>query len=418
MDNIDTLDFSRLVNSLIISLPLFIFAVRLLSRKALVVSALKVSILIGVTTFTGFFLMLLIQDRELDTSYGLLIPIVFMLSVLILFLRNWIVAFNVEESSLREGAITILQRLGIKFSESSGRFILNETSTVLEILYVPSYSSTLIHYNGKLPSSFLPELQTELKSGRIRKTNWLALIVFIYGLFFLNMGLSKFLPDNGMGLSSIPYGRSLTPGELLLSRTLILIPLGFMLYGFWGAVLGIRLLNRRPLLLSPWWFFVPFSFPVLVFVFRAIGFQIIYGFDFSDSVFALFMASLVFVAFLFGRTYLLFNITQDDFLDSLKDVSIRHNISHSLSNSRIILADEKNFVSLTPAKLSTAAISIDPKSFPDYKVFLSNLRAALNKKRLSGFSGTGLLILLISLGFLGLWFLPIIVSFIFDLISK
>jgi hypothetical protein len=418
MDDATLRDVSRLVDSIVLSIPFFLFAVRLFTRKALVISGLKMLLGFGLFVFTGSLLKFVIWGQQLGVTYGMLIPIGIMLFFLIVLMRNWIFAFNVEESDLRESIRKVLSRSNTQFSETASRITFVDKFITLDIEGNSIFSSARISYIGKLSTSFLPELQKDVGNSRIRKVSWLSLVVLAFGLLLLNTGISEFLPNNGMGMSTITLGGTMTFGEKVLADTLGLMPLSFILNGIVGVTLGIRLLNRHPLLLSSWWSVLPALLLPLTFVFRAILSQAIYGFDFSDSTFALVMVFLAFALFRLGRTYSVFDITESDFLECLRAVSGRHNISCEVSNSRVVLGNEKNYVAVTPSNWSTAALFIDPKSFPNYKEYLSDLRRELGKKQLAGFPKMGVSILLGSLAFLGLWLLPFGLAFVFRLFGK
>jgi hypothetical protein len=418
MDDVTLTDVSRLVNSIFLSVPFFLFAAKLLTRKVLVISGLKISAIIGSFIFTGFLLMLLIQSLQSKFSYVPLIPIVLSLCFPVFFLRNSTFAFNVEEADLRENIRKVLRRLGIQFSETASRITFVDKIATLDVEGNPIFSSARISYIGKLPPSFLSELQKEFENNRAKKINWLPLVLFIFGLFILSIQASDFLPDNGVGMSSLKLGGTMTFGEKVLAKTLGLMPLSFILYGVMGVILGIRLLSRRPLLLSSWWTVFPVLLFSLTIVFRAILSQAIYGFDFSDSMFALVMVFLAFTSFRLGRTYSVFDITVSNLLECLREVSGRHNVSCVISNSRVVLGNEKNYVTLASSNLATATLFIDPKSFPNYREYLSDLRRELGKKQLVGFPKIGLLTLLGSLAFLGLWLLPFGLGFVFRLFGK
>lgn len=405
MDDETLIDVSRIVSSIVLCIPLFIFAVRLFFRKALVVSGPKTAVAISLTCFGAVLIMLLIQDLRFETSYAPLIPVVIVFFILIP-LRRMIPVFNVEESTLYDSIRNILQRLDINFSESSNRFWLVKTATWLECTTADYFDFGLIRYDGTLPANFVSELRNAVVKIRPTKISRFGLLVFMIGLFYLSMSLSDFLPNNGMGLSRIPYGRPLTSGEELLARTLTLIPISFMLWAVAGVILGLRLLYRRPFLLEPWWFAVPLSLPSLMIALRAVGSQFMYGFDFADSVLTLYNIFIIFLVFEFGWVYYIFNIAEDDLLESLKAVLSKRDLALTRSRGRIPIGSGNNYVVLGHTRSFAATIRLNSKSFPHWKEFLSELRVTLSKKHLAEFPKFGLTIMLISIAFLGFWFAP------------
>lgn len=416
MNDISIFDIADLVSSIIVCVPVFIFAGRLFFRKTWMISGPQIATVVGVTWFTSFLVRLLIQSTQFDvnSSYGLLIPTVVISLIIAVFFKNWLIVFNVEELTLREGIRAILTRQNIRFSETSNEILIADTNAHIEIRYLPIYSSSQIMMYGKFPFSFLAEMRIALANSQSVGINYFSFIALALGMFFLSTGLSGFLPSNGMGMNSLPVGQSLGFGEELLANTIMLVPASFMLWSVIGIVLGIRLLGRRSLLISSWWLFVPIILPSLLISFRAVFSQFAYGFDFSDSMIAVFALAFLFPFYRwFNSGYNIFDVVEEDLLACLKIVADMHNIPYTRSVSRFTLGNEKNFVAFTASDSSTATIHIDKKSFPAHKEFISDLRLELKKRPLVGFPKLGLATLLGSLAFLALWFLPSIMSIFF-----
>lgn len=415
MDEIAKYELSSIVSSMLIGISIMALGIRLFIPKPLIVSGRKGLVFIGGILLTVALSMLIIQNLRLDASFSFLILFVVLFISAFLSFRNWIFFSNVDHSLLRETVRDILMRKNIQFTETRSMIQLAESSTTLEFVYNTPYSLASIRTKGKLPSFFLADLEIACNNIRAQKIDWSALFYVFIGLFIATLQLSDFLPDNGVGMSSLPYGRPLTFGEQILETTMFLISFGFLLWGVMGVMLGVRLLFRRPLMLSPWWLAIPLAIPSSAFAFRSVLSQILYGFDFSDSIFALFMLFLLVPLFQYGWGRYVLDITEGDFLDCLRTTMAKYNIPNVLSGSRVILGNEKNYVHLTSTEWTTAIIHIDRKSFPSNREFLADLRFSLGKLRLVGFPKMGLTILLLSLAWLSWWLLPYIIFRVFGM---
>lgn len=415
MDEIAKYELSDIVSSVILGISIMALGIRMLIPKPLIVSGRKGSIFIGGILMSVALARLIIQDLRLGASFSFLILFLVLFVGAYFAFRNWIFFSNVDHSLLRETVRDILTRKNVQFTESRNTIQLAESSTRLEFVYNSPYGSISLRVKGKLPAFFLTDLKLAYKNIRAPKIDWSALFLAFIGLFVATIQLSDFLPDNGVGMSSIPYGRPLTFGEEILEKTFLLVPFGFILWAIMGVVLGVRLLFRRPLMLSPWWFAIPMSFPSAGFVIRSVLSQVVYGFDFSDSMFALLMIVILFPAARYGWGYIVLDVAEKDFVECLKTVMSKHNLTYSSLDSRIMLGSEKSYVQLTSAELFTAIVHINSKTFPNQREFLSDLRVALGKVKLVGFPKMGTTILLISLVFLMWWLLPVGLGYVIRL---
>lgn len=415
MEHIAKYELSDIVSSMIIGVSIMALGIRMLIPKPLIVSGQKGLIFIGGILMAVALTRLIIQDLQLGASFSFLILFVVLFVGAYLSFRNWIFFSNVDHSLLRETVREVLTRKNTQFTETRNTIQLAEPSTALEFVYNSPYGSISLRVKGKLPAFFLTDLKLAYKNIRTQKIDWSALFLAFIGLFIATIQLSDFLPHNGVGMSSLPYGRPLTFGEEMLEKTFLLVPIGFILWAVMGVVLGVRLLFRRPLILSPWWFAIPASLPSAGFVIRAVLSQVVYGFDFTDSMFALLMVFILFPAYRYGWGYVVLDIKENDFVECLKSVLNKHNLTYSSLNSRIMLGSEKSYVQLTSTELFTAIIHIDSKSLIDSTGFLSDVRTELSNLHLLGFPKMGLIILLVSLAFLALWLLPNIVFRIFGM---
>jgi len=407
MEYMDKSELSEILNSLIIGVSIIAVGVRLFIPRAIVTSGRKASIFFGVVLITIALINLGLPGGLSGFSYTFFIFFAILILGAFLSFRNWVLVSNVDYALLREKVRDILGRKNIPFTETRNTLKLADSSSAVEFVHRPLSSSTSIRMQGRLPASFLADLQLELKNTRTPKIDWSALYFISTGLFLATIQLSDYLPDNGIGMSSIPYGRPLTFGEVLLEKTFLLVPGGFILWAVMGAILGVRLLFRRPLLLSSWWFAIPGALPSFGFAFRAALSQIVYGFDFSDTMFALFMVSLLLPIARYGWGHIALDIEEKDFVECLKSTLDKRNLTYSVSDSLFTLGSEKSYVVLTPAEGATALVHLEAKTFTNPKEFISDLRASLNKKVLTGFPKMGMTILLISLAFLMLWLLPV-----------
>lgn len=412
MEYMDKSELTKILNSLIVGASIIAVGLRLFVPRAIVISGRKASIFFGVILITIALVNLALQGGLSGFSYTFFIFFAILVLSAFLSFRNWVLVSNVDYSLLREKVRNILGRENIPFTEIRNTIKLTDSSSSLEFTHRPLSSAASIRMQGRMPVSFLANLQLELKNARAPKIDWSALYFISMGLFLATIQVSDYLPDNGMGMSSIPIGRSLTFGEVLLEKTFLLVPGGFILWAIMGVILGVRLLFRRPLLLSSWWFAIPVSLPSLGFAFRAALSQILYGFDFSDTMFAVFMVGLLLPITRYGWGHIVLDLDEKGFIECLKVALDKRNLTYSVSDSLITLGNEKSYVILTPTEGATALVHLDSKTFPNSKGFISDLRVSLNKKVLAGFPKMGMTILLISLAFLMWWLLPVWIGFV------